>query len=311
MHPRSAALDIELIRTGQLDGAERRAAERAAKRGSLTRIRPGVLVHPETITDLRPADHHVLLIRAALPRIARHTAVGWTSASSLHGLPHFGPWPPKVHLLDPTTTHTIVTASFVRHGCAQRPFGTAESVHGVPVSNVLRTVVDVAATQPLIRSLGAIDHALRHRLVTRSALIEELGRVAPKAHARAQAAIAMGSALSGSPAESLARVRFRQLRTPEPIQQFEFSHPGRQRAVVDFWFPEQGVVVEVDGRAKYEDPDMLAGRSTADAHWREKLREDHIRSFTMVRGFVRLTWADLMDPEVVRVKLTAAGVACG
>ena len=120
----------------------------------------------------------------------------------------------------------------------------------------------------------------------------------------------MGSALSGSPAESVARVRFRQLRTPEPVQQHEFSRAGAQRAVVDFWFPDQGVVVEVDGRAKYEDPQMLAGISTADAHWREKQREDFVRSFTAVRGFVRLTWADLMDPETVRAKLTQAGIPC-
>lgn len=237
-------------------------------------------------------------------------AVGWVSASSVHGLPHVGEWPSKVHLLDPTTTHTTVTAWFVRHGCAHHPVTAVQRIVGVPVVTVLRTLIDVASTQPLLRSLGAVDHALHHRLVTPSALADELRLVGPKAHARARAALEMGSALSGSPAESVARVRFRQLRTPEPVQQHEFSRAGAQRAVVDFWFPDQGVVVEVDGRAKYEDPEMLAGASTADAHWREKQREDFVRSFVQVRGFVRLTWADLMDPDLVRAKLTLAGVPC-
>ncbi|MCJ1713020.1 hypothetical protein ACLBWP_02190 [Microbacterium sp. M1A1_1b] len=155
-----------------------------------------------------------------------------------------------------------------------------------------------------------IDAALGQGATTRALLSEELDRTAPKAFARARTAIAMGSTRSGSAAESVARVRFRQLGTTDPVQQHEFSRPGDQRAIVDFWFPTQGVVVEVDGRAKYQDPTMLDGISTADAHWREKQREDFVRSFAEVRRVVRLTWADLMDPEVVRAKLVSAGVPC-
>jgi very-short-patch-repair endonuclease len=80
---------------------------------------------------------------------------------------------------------------------------------------------------------------------------------------------------------------------------------------VDFWFPDQGVVVEVDGRAKYEDPVMLDGRSTADVHWREKRREDFIRSCPGVRAVIRLSWSDLMQPDRVRAALRRAGVPCG
>ncbi len=55
---------------------------------------------------------------------------------------------------------------------------------------------------------------------------------------------------------------------------------------------------------------MLGGRTTADAHWQEKQREDFVRSFPDVRAVVRLTWADLMDPERVRTKLRRAGIPC-
>jgi hypothetical protein len=306
----SAAFDIELIRTGALGSAERRAAERAARRGTLERVRPGVLVRAGSINGLRPADRHVLLIRASVPRIPVGAVVGWLSASSLLGLPHVGPWPPKVHLLDATTTHTTVTAWFVRHGVSQHPFSEPGLVNGIPVAPLPRTIVDVAATQPALRSVPAIDHALRHGLASVDDLSRELAAVEPKGHTRAQAALTMGSALSGSPAESIGRVRFRQLGAPDPVQQHEFARVGERRASVDFWFPDQGVVVEVDGRAKYEDPAMLGGRSTADAHWQEKRREDFLRSFPEVRFVVRFSWSDLMDLEVVRAALVRAGIPC-
>jgi very-short-patch-repair endonuclease len=168
-------------------------------------------------------------------------------------------------------------------------------------------VVGIAATQDLVAAVPAVDAALRERLVTSDGLDAALP-FAGRAQAKATAAIGMGSALSGSPAESVFRVRLRQLRAPEPLQQHEFRRAGERRAVVDFWFPEQGVVVEVDGRAKYEDPAMLGGRTTAEAHWHEKQREDFVRSFAAVRTVVRITWADLMDLDAVRRKLLRAGL---
>jgi hypothetical protein len=307
---RSPAFDIELIRTGALDSAERRAAERAARRGHLERVRPGVLVRAGLIDGLRPVDRHTLLIRASAPRIPRGSVVGWVSASSLHRLPHTGAWPQKVHLLDATTTHTTVTAWFVRHGVAKRPFHEPLLINDIPVAPLTRTIVDVAATQPTLRSVPAIDHALRNRLTSVEDLSRELATVEPKGHVRAQAAVAMGSPLSGSPAESIGRVRFRQVGAPDPVQQHEFARHGERRAVVDFWFPDQGVVVEIDGRAKYEDPAMLGGSTTADAHWQEKRREDFLRSFPEVRFVVRFSWSDLMDIDAVRTALIRVGVPC-
>lgn len=169
--------------------------------------------------------------------------------------------------------------------------------------------MDVAASRPLLSAVPVIDHVLRAAMATTSDLDGELGRLR-KGQSKAAIAVRMGSALSESPAESVCRVRFRQLGVPEPVQQHAFHRPGERTAIVDFWFPEQGVVVEVDGRAKYEDPAMLDDRTTADAHWREKQREDFMRSFSEVRAVVRLTWADLMDPDRVRVKLVRAGIPC-
>ena len=71
--------------------------------------------------------------------------------------------------------------------------------------------------------------------------------------------------------------------------------PGGQGYRADFGMVGTTVLIEFDGRAKY---------GTRDALWAEKQREDRIRGL----GYevVRLTWADLANPERVRGLVEAA-----
>ncbi|WP_439690825.1 hypothetical protein ACRQ4C_08480 [Curtobacterium sp. SP.BCp] len=303
------ALDVELIRTRGLPSAERRAVERSAMRGLLQRVRPGVLVRAGALDGLWPEERHLVVLRANAPFIDERAVVSHESACALLGIPVIGDWPVRVHLADATTGTTRVSAHFVRHGVRRRPIATVLDALGLRTSDGARTAVDIAARRSAVIALPVVDHVLRVGLATPQALGREVGRLEIGA-TKAQSVVEMGSALSGSPAESLCRVRFRQLGTPEPIQQHEFRRPGEPAAIVDFWFPDQGVVVEVDGRGKYEDPAMLDGRSTAEAHWREKRREDFVRSFPEVRFVLRLSWQDLAHPERVRAALRRAGVPC-
>lgn len=247
-------------------------------------------------------------MRAAATRIRSSDVVSHESACAVLGLPVVGDWPSKVHVADPSTPHTRVTAWFVRHGVARRP-ATEHRTRCFSVTTPARTAVDLAAGRPLLTALPVIDAVLRGSPAAAAAMTAEYEQLE---HGQAKVALAlrMGSAASGSAAESVFRVRLRQLGAPEPAQQHVFDRPGERRAIVDFWFAEQGVVVEVDGRVKYEDPTMLGGRTTAEAHWQEKRREDFVRSFPQVRTVVRVTWADLMDLDRLRVKLVRAGVPC-
>lgn len=311
---------IPLIRNGGHTSAERRALQRRVHRGDLVALRPGVLVEPAHLVGLRPEQRHVLLVRASAPGITAPSMVSHRSAAAVHGLPFVGDPPDRVDVTDPRRTCNETTALRRVHApppavaaddrWAELPPTTAVDVAGAPVTPLVRTLVDVAASTPLLDALPMLDAALHGRRVLPEMLTDELGRARRKGQDKASTAIALASASSASPAESVCRARLAELRTPEPVQQHTFARAGERTAVVDFWFPEQGVVVEVDGRAKYEDPTMLAGRSTAEAHWREKQREDFIRSFPGVRTVVRLTWADLMDPERIRVRLVRAGVPC-
>lgn len=315
------AIDVPLIRTAAHDSAERRRLQRDVHRGLLAVVRPGVFVEQAVLAALRPEEAHLLLVRATAPRVRPPARISHLSAAAVHRLPYIGDPPSRVDLVDPRRGKTETTAmTRVRpdrsgaHHLHER-WAAVPSVQdvgcdGAGVTSLVRTLVDVAAVAPLTTSLPMLDAALHARAVWPEMLEFELARGLREQTARASLAVRAGSALSGSPAESMCRVRFRQLGTPEPVQQHEFRRPGEQTAVVDFWFPVQGVVVEVDGRGKYEDPDLLGASTTADAYWREKRREDFVRSFPEVRFVVRLSWSDLMHPERVRQALRRAGVPC-
>ncbi|MDM7885693.1 hypothetical protein QUG92_11315 [Curtobacterium sp. RHCKG23] len=298
--------DIDLVRTAHLPSAERRALERATARGEYERIRPGVLVRRGSTTGLRPDQRHVLLVRASLPRLRPQDRLSHESACAVLGLPVVGSWPSRVHVADPTADGTRVSAWFVRHGVAGRPPSDHRDHRGLPTTSPARTAVDIASSRPLLLALPVLDHVLRWRCATTEDLGREVGLLGPKGRSKAASAVAMGSPRSDSPAESMCRVRFRLLGTPEPEQQHVFSRPGERTAVVDFWFPDHGVVVEVDGRAKYG----TAAADVAAAHWQEKQREDFVRSFPEVRTVVRVVWTDLVEPERLRAKLLRAGVPC-
>lgn len=79
-----------------------------------------------------------------------------------------------------------------------------------------------------------------------------------------------------------------------PIRDARGQFVARVDFLVDRW-----VVVEFDGRMKYDDPQVL---------WAEKRREDALRAL----GYevVRLTWSDLDHPErVARLIREARGRA--
>ncbi|WFR67246.1 hypothetical protein P9139_01005 [Curtobacterium flaccumfaciens] len=172
-----------------------------------------------------------------------------------------------------------------------------------------RTVVDVAATGDVRAAIVLADSALRTGTGR-----PELEAALPASRSTrgrrlAELVVDLADGRSGSPAESLARVVFRELGLPDPVLQHEFVVDGR-RIVVDFWFPEQGVVVEVDGRAKYTQSRYLGGRSPEQVFLDEKRRQELLLTVPDVRRMVRVEWRDLHLPEWLAHRLRSAGLPC-
>lgn len=82
------------------------------------------------------------------------------------------------------------------------------------------------------------------------------------------------------------------------------------RYEVDFWFPEHGVIVEVDGRAKYTQDRYRNGRSAAEVIVDEKRRHERLLTVPAVRWIIRLEWRDLWDLDQLARRLRAAGLPC-
>lgn len=187
---------------------------------------------------------------------------------------------------------------------------------GVLVTSVARTVIELAAVVDLRSAVAAADRALAvdrwdrtPPLTDRETLLETWHRMLPfRGSVRARTAIDFATPLSGSPEESNSRVTIALAGFPEPELQHPFMVGGRE-VFTDFYFPSVDGVGESDGRMKYFDPVMLAGRTSAQVVYDEKVREDSIR--LQVRGFVRWDHATGMSVPRLSARLAHLGLVPG
>ncbi|WP_148287048.1 hypothetical protein [Curtobacterium sp. B18] len=211
-----------------------------------------------------------------------------------------------VHATVPESMYRARTSELVLH---TRPVSAADRIRAgdLAITTVPRTVIDIAMTDDLRTGVVVADAALRSGIGR-----DDLWRaVHPSARGRARAAqvVDLADARSGSPAESLARVVFRELGLPVPVLQQEFVVGGR-RFAVDFWFPDEGVVIEIDGRAKYTQERYLGGRDQTEVFLDEKRRHARLLTVPGVRTVLRVEWRELFDLDALAVRFRAAGLPC-
>jgi hypothetical protein len=245
---------------------------------------------------------------ARLSRLGEPAVASHVSAVALHGLAWLYGWPDAVHVTLPKSRYRSATAALVLY---TRPFSDDEVERDGPLAatSIPRTVIDVALRGDVRAGVVLADSALR--LGTSTNQLDAALRKSPAARGRraAELVLELADVRSGSVAESLGRVLFRELGLPEPVLQQQFVVNGR-RIIVDFWFPEQGVVIEIDGRAKYSQARYLAGRSPTDVFIDEKRRQEALLTVPDVRRVLRAEWRDLEHPEALAPRLRAAGLPC-
>lgn len=304
MHPADA---ITLLRTSDADRARGRDLQRRTADGSFVRVRHGVYVATAAWEALDGRAKHLVRVRAVLPSIPRGAVLSHDSAAAVHGVPRLSAWPAKVHATDPTATEDVRRAGHVVHAGPVR--ASSFEFHGVRVAALAQTAVELARRSSFCEAAVILDHALRSG-VRRGILSDLIEQAGPWGSTRAAGALAVCNALHESVGESYLAARCREVGAPDMVPQVEFRRDDGSVDRVDFWVPELGLVIEFDGRQKYEDVNMLGGRSGADVLWAEKLREDRIRAHPQVRGFVRVTWWHLVDPERLRALFRLHGVPC-
>jgi hypothetical protein len=273
--------------------------------GRLHRVRRGWYVDGATWHDLDDRQQHVVLAAAATASSSRLVLCGLTAAA-VWGIPIVETWPAELRVLDAYRGGGRSEPGVRRTSTAADGAPTA-SHHGLTVTTLSRTVVDLAASHGFVSGVVAADWALAAG-VGRDELERDLGRrSSPIGRARARAAIEAADARSESPGESAARAAMIAAGFDAPELQRVFRDDlGEMR--VDFFWPEVNVAGEFDGKGKYTRDEFARG-DPGEVAWREKRREDRLRR--LVDGVVRIVWSDVRRPGAMRLLLADAGVPGG
>ncbi|WP_439692020.1 hypothetical protein ACRQ4B_13985 [Curtobacterium sp. SP.BCo] len=293
---------IEPVFTSGLSSAEAATIRRAADRGIWERIHPGAYVPRAAWTSASAAERHRVLVTSYLRAHPATVVVTDRSAVAMHGLPWIGPFGSRVIVTDPDRDRGQVKSTVRRRGSAGRvPASTV--IDGVVVGTLAETAVDVALHEHPWRAIVVLDAVLR-RGIPKDELRAALDERGARGRGRAEVLIDVADGGAESAGESITRWGAHVLGAPAPVLQQEFPYDEVLHDRVDLWYPQQGVIVEFDGRTKY-------GAGAPDALWDEKRREDRLRRRRGVHGFVRVTWRDAMPAGQLPRLLIDGGVPLG
>jgi hypothetical protein len=271
-------------------GWQRHDDRRELRRGTWSAVARGIRTPVAVDRDnpskyvLRRRSHALLATATSLTR-ADHVISG-RSAAILSGLPTL--WIP---------TRPELTAGDVALGRRDlsHVFGatlTSDDItswYGAPVTTLARTVVD-QARHDRRDGIMACDAALRQGLVTRAQLERTLGSARGWPGVRqARAIVALADPRAESPLESLTRLALHDDGFPPAEPQVIIRDPRwRWWYRVDLLFKEQRLIIEADGREKYEPRDG----EEDDDRWGEKRRETRLRGLDY--RVERVLWEDVV-----------------
>lgn len=299
--------DLLLPVTTRAHEADRRRLRAASHAGTLIRLRRGSYVDSANWVGLRRDEAGRLLIREVALRRPRDVLISHVSAAVMWGLPLVGRRIDQVDSLRFTVNGGRSEATIRAH--RSRLPCTPEQLGGIWVTPVVRTLVDVALTEPLVTSVAAIDAAVSRGLVEPEALEAELARHGrARGLVRARAALVVASPGSTSPLESLSAVRMFEGHLERPEQQVPFpSSTGRGYDVDFFWRRRPlPLIGEGDGDEKYA---LHGDGSLWEAVLAEKEREDDLRG--QGNDVVRWRWEEAWRTGALCRKLEARGVPLG
>lgn len=244
----------------------------------------------------RAEDAHIELCRALLLLYPDAVLAG-PSALLAHHLPVWGCGLSRALLERP------LRRQLSRSGALLRPLsGDVVTTWLGPAVPIATAVVQASQGYGAIPGVVAADRALHSGAVTREQLeMTVAGRLGHRHIQRAHAMLRLSDARSESVGESLLRVALTCLGVDlEP--QFVVIEQGQVIARADFRVRGTRVLIEFDGRVKYDDGGV-------EALWREKKREDRLRRLGW--SLVRVTWADLDRPRLMLSWVRAAAALSG
>lgn len=243
--------------------------ETLARQGTLVRVRRGVYARADLAAELtaRAGGEHLLRTAALLattgPAVASHQ-----TAALIHGMALPGRLPSTVTLTRVPGRSRLEQRGTHLH-CARLPASHVTVQHGMRVTTVARTVIDLGRALDFRAGVVTADSALHLKLVSKAELEAILSDCARwRGVVRAAEVVAFADKLSESVLESLARVVFRDVGLPTPELQV---WAGDEEIVgrVDFLRRRFRTVAEVDGLLKYADPSRAIQQLERDKRLRD------------------------------------------
>jgi Protein of unknown function (DUF559) len=197
----------------------------------------------------------------------------------------------------PASTSRRSGPANVRLHIAALPAEHVVTRHGMPLTSVARTVIDLARTSSFVAGVVVADSALRTRQTARAELQSAIAACPrwPGLQA-ARRVVAFCDARSESVLESISRVAFRDQGLPPPELQVWVGDETEMIGRADFLWRARRTIAEADGAIKYADPARARAQLERDARLR-------------AAGFevVHFTWPEITrTPDAVAVSIQAA-----
>ena len=291
----SRPADHVFLRSDAIDrGMTDKQLAAGRRSGDLHRIRRGAYCPGPLWRECDDDTRHLMHAQAVLLETTGDVALSHVTAALAHGMDVWGAPLEQIHVTRADTAAGRHERD-VRHHVGKLEPAEIVKAAGFPVTPPARAVVECIATLGSEPGLVIADSSIRKGLCTKDEIV---AMAAKMSHWPGSLPVHVVTHHVDGRHESVAETRgahlFWHAGLPTPIPQFDILDRGRLVATVDFAWPEHKLIVEIDGRVKYEKY-LRPGESPGDAVWREKKREDKIRRLT---GWtvIRLTWADLENP---------------
>jgi hypothetical protein len=274
-------------------GVDDDVLRRLVRAGVICRIRQGAYSPSQLWKGMSVRERHTVRCRAVLDQYDDHVALSHVSQAVVDGAPDWGLDLSSVHLTHLSGAGRRVAG--VVHHRGELRVGDLRRDGESWTTTPTRTVLD-ACGQLSTEAGMALTSWYLHEGLTTAELLDQ--RYAEMQRWPRMLSVRLMLRLADGKLESVgeSRLLFLLWRAglPRPELQWHVWDGDRLVGIVDFAWPQHGLMAEFDGMVKYGR--LLApGQTAQDVVVAEKLREDDLREVTGFR-MIRPVWDDLERP---------------
>ncbi len=298
-----------------------REVRAAILRGEVVRVIRGCYMSASDWAELQAEDRLLAQTLSVGHLQSEHQPLfSHLSAAVLWGMPVYGlkgEMAERVHTLTRPSAPGRSSATVLRH-VGEYSEEEVSVIAGMRVTSLSRTILDLARWAPATTAIGCADAGLRLLFGARrdeclddvEAWKDEqfgvLGAMRRRPGvAAARELLRIADPRADSVAESVSRLQLVRLKVPHAIQ---VHVAGLRRDYwLDFEFSGQRTFGEMDGKAKYTDPEYMSGRTIEEILLDEREREVEIKGITR-NDIVRWGWDDIPTARRFGLRLLRFGL---